>query len=198
MLTLSFHLHSFLLRTPPRAQWLAQGIASFVAIFLAPAVFIIFAKAYPCILDVTATTCEFSAPSAAAWRAATIAATSPTLPIPRSSGIFAIVLSCFASIMTACKHFVLVGDKAKYRAYMPNWMAFGIMMVVPQPCIAVAIMIGACISVVWQRFWPKNHENYLYSAIAGMISGEGIGGILNAILAIAGVSAGTDIAMPGH
>lgn len=175
---------------------MAQGIASLAAIFLAPALFLVFAKGYPCILDVGAESCEYSVPSASAWRAATIAATSPTLPIPRSSGIFAVCLSVFACAMTVAKYFVLTGPREKYREYIPNWVAIGIMMVVPVPCIGIAIMMGALISLVWHRFWRRTHDEYLFSVIAGMISGEGIGGIFNAILAIAGVSAGTSIGCP--
>lgn len=40
----------FLLRTPPNQQWLAQGLGTIVAVFLAPALFVLFTKAYPCII----------------------------------------------------------------------------------------------------------------------------------------------------
>ncbi|KAH7169905.1 OPT oligopeptide transporter protein-domain-containing protein [Dactylonectria macrodidyma] len=188
----------FLLKTPPRAQWLAQGIASLAAIFLAPAIFLVFAKGYPCILDAAAESCQYSVPSASAWRAATIAATSSTLPIPTSSGIFAICFAVFANVVTVLKHFTFVGSREKYRDYLPNFMAFGTMMVVPLPCIGTAVMIGAIISLLWQKFWCSSWDNYLFSVIAGMISGEGIGGIFNAILAIAGVSTQTGIGCPAN
>ncbi|CAH0057768.1 unnamed protein product [Clonostachys solani] len=194
-LTADFRI-GFLLRTPPRAQWIAQGIGSLAAIFLAPAIFLLFAQAYPCILDVSSESCAYSAPSATAWRAATIAATSPTLPIPRSSGIFAICLAVLGSLTTVVKYFYFVGPRQKYRNYLPNWMGFGVMMVVPQPCIGLAVLIGAILSKVWEKFRPRSHNDYLFAVIAGMISGEGVGGIFNAILAIAGVSAGTTVGCP--
>lgn len=54
----------FLLRTPPNQQWLAQGVGTIVAVFLAPALFVLFAKAYPCILVLGGTVnCPFTAPS---------------------------------------------------------------------------------------------------------------------------------------
>ncbi|KAF7549350.1 hypothetical protein G7Z17_g6434 [Cylindrodendrum hubeiense] len=186
----------FLLRTPPRTQWFAQGIASIVAVFLAPAIFIVFATAYPCILDIEATSCQFSAPSVSAWRAATIAATSPTLPIPPSSGYFAIAFSVFACATVVFKHFYLTGDRERYIVYMPNFIAFGLMMVVPSPSIGTAIMMGATISFIWQKLRAKSHENHLFSVAAGMIAGEGIGGVVNAIIAIAGVTAGTGVGCP--
>ncbi|KAJ5492409.1 OPT oligopeptide transporter protein-domain-containing protein [Penicillium expansum] len=186
----------YLLRTPPRTQWIAQGLASLVAIFLAPAIFIVFSTAYPCILDIKATSCEFSAPSVSAWRAATIAATSPTLPIPPSSGYFAIGLSVLGCATVVFKNFYLTGDRQRYIVYVPNFVAFALMMVVPSPSIGLALIIGATASFVWQRFKAKNHENYFLSVAAGMIAGEGIGGVVNAIIAIAGFTGGTQIACP--
>jgi uncharacterized oligopeptide transporter (OPT) family protein len=63
----------FLLRTPPNQQWVAQGLGTIVAVFLAPALFMLFSKAYPCIIDLEAETCPFGAPSVAAWRAVAVA-----------------------------------------------------------------------------------------------------------------------------
>lgn len=65
----------FLLRVPPLTQWIAQGIATLIAVFLAPGMFILFAKAYPCIIDLEAESCPFSAPSVSAWRAVAVAMT---------------------------------------------------------------------------------------------------------------------------
>lgn len=65
----------FLLRVPPLTQWVAQGIATLIAVFLAPGMFILFTKAYPCIIDLEAESCPFSAPSVSAWRAVAVAMT---------------------------------------------------------------------------------------------------------------------------
>lgn len=186
----------YLLGTPARAQWIAQGIATLAAVFLSPGIFIVFATAYPCILDLSAQSCAFAAPSVSAWRAATIASTSPSLPIPTSSGIFAICLSVFGAALVVLKHFVLTGDREKYRAYVPNMMGFGIMMVVPAPSLGIAIAMGAFIAAAWEKFWPQTHQAFLFPVVAGMIAGEGIGGVANAIMSIAGVSAGTNVACP--
>ncbi|KAM0417105.1 hypothetical protein ACHAPT_012880 [Fusarium lateritium] len=191
-LTADFRV-GFLLRAPPLSQWIAQLLGSCVAVFLAPAVFLIFASAYPCILDISAESCAFSAPSVAAWRAATIAATSPTLPIPKSSGIFAICITVVACLATIVKHLYLVRERQRYRLYLPNFMVFGLMMVVPQPCVGIAMMIGAIVALVWKRLRRDSYEAYLFSVLSGMIAGEGIGGIVNAVLAIAGAQAGTGV-----
>lgn len=106
----------FLLRTPPIQQWLTQGLGTFVAIFLAPAIFNLFMTAYPCVIAMT-DGCAFSAPSVAAWRIVAIAATDPELPIPTSAGIFAIVFSVFGCFMVVLRHYVWVGKLEWVRAY---------------------------------------------------------------------------------
>ena len=91
----------FLLRTSPKQQFLAQGLGTIVAVFLAPALFMLFAKAYPCIITLDTTglvKCPFSAPSVSAWRAVAVAMTDPTFPVPTSSGIFSIIFAAVSSI----------------------------------------------------------------------------------------------------
>lgn len=125
----------FLLRTPPNQQWIAQGLGTIVAVFLAPALFMLFAKAYPCIIDLELSslpTCQFSGPSIAAWRAVAQAITDPVFPVPTSSGIFSIVFAVFGVIMIFIRHYCYVGKWAKYRIYHPNMMCIGLAFVLPQ------------------------------------------------------------------
>ncbi|KAG9979728.1 oligopeptide transporter, partial [Aureobasidium melanogenum] len=62
----------YLLRTSPFQQWVAQGLGTIVACVLAPAMFMLFSKAYPCIIDIEADKCPFAAPSVGAWRAVAV------------------------------------------------------------------------------------------------------------------------------
>jgi uncharacterized oligopeptide transporter (OPT) family protein len=103
----------FLLRTPPKQQWWAQAIGTVVCTVLTPALFVLFTRAYPCILDINAETCAFQAPAIAEWRAVTQAMTDPTFPVPRSSGIFAIVFSVFSGAMVLARHYAYRGKWAK-------------------------------------------------------------------------------------
>jgi uncharacterized oligopeptide transporter (OPT) family protein len=179
----------FLLRTPPITQWIAQGVGTAVAIFLAPAMFQLFATAYPCIIDINAPpTCPFQVPSVAAWRATAIAVTDPTFPIPTSSGIFAIVFSIFGSAMVLIKHYVWVGRLAWVRTYHPNMMVVGLSFVLSQTHYGTAMTIGAGASYFWQKRNPQSFDVYGYAVAAGLIAGEGIGGVINAIFEVAGIS----------
>ena len=177
----------FLLRTPPNQQWLAQGIGTIVAIFLAPVMFRLFATAYPCIIDANADVCPFQVPSVAAWRATAVAVTDPTFPIPSSSGIFAIVFSIFGSVMVLVRHYLWVGEWAWVRTYHPNMMCIGLAFVLAQTQYGTAMVIGSGAATIWNRRNPSNFDIYGYAVAAGLIAGEGIGGVINAVFQIANI-----------
>ena len=150
----------FLLRTPPDQQWLAQGLGTIIACFLAPALFILFAKAYPCILDAEAETCAFSAPSVAAWRAVAVAVTDPVFPVPTSSGIFSVVFALFGGAMTVFRQYGYNGSWAKYRKFHPNFMCIGLAFTLVQTYYGTAMCIGAIPAYFWAKRNPKSFDVY--------------------------------------
>jgi uncharacterized oligopeptide transporter (OPT) family protein len=132
-------------------------------------------------------TCAFGGPSIAAWRAVALAVTNPGgINIPRSSGIFAIVMGVVAMVQAVVRHYYLVGPREKYREFLPNWGAAALPMILPNPSILNTAAFGAIFGAIWKKFFPKNWEIYAYSVAAGMIAGEGLGGVVNAIITIAG------------
>lgn len=190
----------FLLGTPPKLQWYAQAMGSVVAMFMSPGVFILFTKAYPCVLDSEAKKCAFSAPSVAAWKAVAVAVTEPTIPVPKSSAIFSIVLAVISVIVVIVRHNFLVGHREKYRLYIPNFMAIGLAFVLPATQYSTAMLTGAIIAYVWAKKNAASFDLLCYAIAAGMIAGEGLGGVVNAVLEIAGRGPskyGISIACPG-
>ncbi|GKT89226.1 OPT oligopeptide transporter [Colletotrichum tofieldiae] len=193
----------FLLRTPPHLQFYAQAIGAAVSVFLAPGVFVLFMAAYPCIWKELGPeeTCAFGAPSVLAWRAVAEAVTKPQLPIPKSCAIFTIVMGVVCAIQAVAKNFYLVGPRMKYRAYLPNWMSIGVAWVLgPDSGYANAIMAGALFAWAWKKYYPKKYETHCFAAAAGLIAGEGFGGVINAAIELGGVSGsaiGSQIALPG-
>lgn len=193
----------FLLRTPPVKQWIAQTVGLIVAVFLAPALFIVFAKAYPCVITQDSNArCVFAAPSVAAWKAVAIAVTNRGgINIPLSSGIFAIVMGVITMVQAVVRHYYLVGEREKYREWLPNWGAAALPMILPNPSILNTAAYGAIAGYLWKRYFPNNWELYAYSVAAGMIAGEGLGGVVNAIITIAGADGekyGVFIACPAE
>ncbi|KAI1842514.1 hypothetical protein JX265_012674 [Neoarthrinium moseri] len=190
----------FLLKVAPNLQFYAQAFGTLVAMFLAPSIFLLFASAYPCILDAEATECPFDVPSVTAWRAVAEAVTLPQIPIPLSSGIFAVVIGAWSIAQVFVKRKYLVGEREKYRNWLPNWMAIGVAFVLPATHYSTAMFTGAWIAALWQKKWPKNFEVYCYAIAAGLIAGEGLGGVINAALTLGGVGGavhGSSIGCPG-
>ncbi|RVD80561.1 uncharacterized protein DFL_008456 [Arthrobotrys flagrans] len=182
----------FLLRTPPRVQWYAQGVGSFVSIWLAPSIFVLFTKAYPCIVDLELSdSCDFLAPSVSAWRAVAVAMTDPSFPIPTSSGIFAIVISIVGVLVVIGRHYLNSTGHTKAAKFMPNMMVLGLGFLLPQTQYSTAMCIGATIAYLWQKKWPLTFEIYCFSIAAGLIAGEGIGGVINALFQVVNISGNT-------
>ncbi|KAE8381144.1 OPT oligopeptide transporter protein-domain-containing protein [Aspergillus bertholletiae] len=186
----------FLLGTPPRLQYAAQMIGTLVAALVAPTMFLIFSSAYPCILSTEETAgnggshrCEFPAPSVAAWRAIVLAATRPESPIPRSSWVFSIAMAVLASAMVLVKNFC-AGKWNRIQPYYPNMMILAMAFTLPSTQYGTAMLIGAIIASIWKKRRPDGFDKYAYAVAAGAMAGEGIGGVINAILSAIGLDGG--------
>ncbi|KAL2850654.1 OPT superfamily oligopeptide transporter [Aspergillus pseudoustus] len=182
----------FFLRTPPRLQWYGQWLGTIPAIFLSPAMFIVFMKGYGCVLDLSqATTCSFSAPSAAAYRVVTSSILSPELPISGAIWGFAGV-ACALTIMIHClRAWAQATDRFRLAACLPNMMAMGFGVVLPASQYGLALVIGALAARLWRRKHPHTFNLLYFAVAAGMIGGESIGGLVKAILNIANVGGPT-------
>ncbi|CCC06054.1 unnamed protein product [Sordaria macrospora k-hell] len=183
----------YLLGTPPIKQWIAQAIGTFVAVWLSPGLFVLFTKAYPCIYDpeLEDAECPFAVPSVSAWAAVARAVTDPDVSIPLSSGLFAIVMGIVSVAQVVVRHFWLVGERDKWRKWLPNWGAIALAWVIPAPVFANAALLGAIIAAIWRKYSMRTWDIYGYALAAGFIAGEGLGGVVGAVLTLAGVDGAT-------
>lgn len=189
----------FLLRTSPKLQWLAQSIGTLVATFLAPAIFVLFATAYPCILNPSPESCPFAAPSVSAWRAVAVAVTSPDFTPPETAKWFSICFAVFGSCMVLVRHCLWTGRWEWMRAYHPNMMIISMAFLLPNTVCGTAMLIGASTAGLWNAQSPRTFGMYGTALAAGLMAGEGIGGVVNAALTIMGVdfdAIGTNVLCP--
>ncbi|KAK1226738.1 hypothetical protein PQX77_010283 [Marasmius sp. AFHP31] len=188
----------YLLRAKPKVQFIAQLVGSAVAVFLSVGLFILFTKASPCIIaPETDGKCTYGAPAVASWVAVSVAVTAPKLPISPSSGYTAIGLGLAAVATCIVKHLFI---PKKYWIYVPNFNAIGLAFVTPQVFYPIAMAVGSVINYFWQKRNPKSHDLYMFAISAGLLAGEGLGGVFNALLAVIGVDGsvfGTGIGCPG-
>jgi uncharacterized oligopeptide transporter (OPT) family protein len=175
-----------LLRASPRVQFYGQMIGALVSIFMSVGIYVLFSEAYPCINDLAGQAhCSFPAPDVGAWRAIAVAVTSPTLPIPPSSGYTSIGFGVLAILVTFIKYRFVPEDK---RGWVPNLNAIGIAFILPTATYPTAMAFGATVVFLWQRNYPMAYGMYCYAIAAGFIAGEGLGGIVGAVLQVAKVS----------
>lgn len=77
-----------LLSATPKGQFWAQLAGTVSTIVPMVGAFLVYTKAYPCIIDHTIEKCPFQLPAVMAWKAVAIAMTDTNSPIPRTSGTF--------------------------------------------------------------------------------------------------------------
>ena len=120
--------------------------------------YIVFVKAYPCINELTETTCAFPAPDVGAWRAVSVAVSSPALPIPRSSGITALCLGGLAILSTFVKYRFVHPER---HGWFPNWNAVGIAFILGPLCTyPMAMLFGSIVALTWRKYWPAGAVMY--------------------------------------
>ncbi|KAG0323615.1 hypothetical protein BGZ99_002670 [Dissophora globulifera] len=183
-----------LIGASPRAMLGAQLTGSVFAIGIAIPLFIVYTKAYPCVLDPTATNCQFGVPAVVAWESVCKILTGDGR-VPQASMITAIVSSLLAIAN------VIVRVKFVPEAWKPYWInlnAVGLGLINPSPAIPVAMLIGWSAGQIWKRTSSATHERLMYSISAGLIAGVGISGLLNAALTIGGVKEGPIKTGCGH
>lgn len=186
-----------LLRAAPRVQFYAQCCGAIVSVFMSVAMYVLFSEAYPCInsLELSAH-CSFSAPDVGAWRAIASAITASSLPVPSSSAYFSLAILIWAFVQTFIKYRFI---PPQYQQYVPNLVGVGIAFILNTTTYPTAMAFGATFAYFWKKNYPAGFGMYCYACAAGMIAGEGLGGIIGAILQVAGVSGnyyGTAIGCP--
>ncbi|KAL2787432.1 OPT oligopeptide transporter protein-domain-containing protein [Aspergillus keveii] len=164
-----------------------------IAVFLSPALFLLFARAFPCITDASATTCQFALPSVTAWRVITEAILAPKIPISQSSWVCSVIMAVISMGMVLLKRFLAQSTNTavrKYAVFVPNMSLVGLSMATPGTMVSLTIGLGSVASWVWKKRWPASHGRFVYAVASGGIAGEGIGNVVQSILQISGVGGG--------
>ncbi|KAG6375318.1 hypothetical protein JVT61DRAFT_3545 [Boletus reticuloceps] len=113
---------------------------------------------------------------------------------PTSSGYTAIGLGIAAVLSVVAKYTIV---PPKYHVFVPNFNAIGIGFILSasfRPSLTLTHARHATHRA------PTHHDTFCYAIAAGFIAGEGLGGIVNAILTIAGVGGakyGSSVGCPG-
>ncbi|KAJ3370206.1 hypothetical protein GGF31_004263 [Allomyces arbusculus] len=178
------------------AQVRTQLLGATLAAPLTALVFSLYVHAYPCILaerdDDCATQHGFSLTAANTWKVFAIAmADGPAAIAARvpPSALAACGVAAAAVVVTGVIRRVLLQPRG-YAWIVPQWNAIGVAMLNPRTDYAFAAWLGALVSVVWQRQAPHAHDKLLFTVASGFIAGEGLWGLVAAVMNIVGLSNG--------
>lgn len=107
---------SHLLRSSPKAIFCGQLVGAIVSIFMAAGIYVVFSTAYPCINDLSYTTCSFPIPDVQSWRVGFFGTIYITLSRLLTHRIG--YLSCGFIIDTSNPTVIRIyGDWVRYRSY---------------------------------------------------------------------------------
>ncbi|KAI8362601.1 OPT oligopeptide transporter protein-domain-containing protein [Blakeslea trispora] len=167
-----------LIGASPRSQFWAQFVASFFAIGIAVGLFILFAEAYPCIISPEDGECEFGLVAVRAWYNVTLLLTGGGEALTREGIIVTIVCAIVGLVGPFVREFLV---PKKFHRYFPSISAIGIAMINTSPEVPLAMFIGWVAGKIWKRVDPVAYDNYMYSTSGGLIAGQGISAILQAV-----------------
>lgn len=128
---------------------------------------------------------EVPAPAAHAWRAVAevLAQGFSALPLHVP---WAILAASILAASNAVLFRVVRYCKPGYEIYIPSALAFGIGFIVP-PKQAMTMFAGALIHFIWKKVSKETEERYFFTISSGLIAGEGLMGVLVAILKLIGL-----------
>jgi uncharacterized oligopeptide transporter (OPT) family protein len=166
----------YILGANPRRQFLAQFYGCFFGtLMIVPAWYLMFPD--------KATLDSFNPPAANMWKAVAEALTKGLDFVPKTAQIGIVVGGLLGIAMPLIEVLLL---PAKYRKYFPSAMGLGLAWVVPFQN-AFSFAIGAVVTFVWSKMFPKAVEKYNVPIASGLVAGESL---LAAFIAIASTLVG--------
>jgi OPT family oligopeptide transporter len=166
----------YLLGAKPRAQFKAQLIGILAGILFCVPVYKLFDTAY----DIGGE--ELPAPAAHAWRAMAELLAQGLDALPHNAE-----LAVFCGLVFGVAMPVL-GKIGSIKKYLPSGLAFGIAFIVPA-YYSLAMFVGMVIFQAWRKKHPAKADRLGFSIASGLIAGEGLMGIVVAVLTILGFTA---------
>lgn len=167
----------YMLGASPRKQFISQlwGIAAGVC-FAVP-VYLLFDSAY----DIGGEGSRLGAPAAVAWKAVAEVMSKGFGALPPHA-VEAIIggLIFGGSIPVLKKLF------PKIAPFLPSGLAFGIAFIVPA-FYSITMFLGSMALIAWNKKNKAGCERMVFAVACGLVAGEGLGGIVNAVLTILGV-----------
>uniref|UniRef100_A0A7S1PFN5 Oligopeptide transporter n=1 Tax=Percolomonas cosmopolitus TaxID=63605 RepID=A0A7S1PFN5_9EUKA len=171
----------YLHNVSPRSQFFTQLIGICAGLMCAVPIYKLYDLAYHVGDDIPA-------PAAHAWKAVAEVLSKGLTNLPKYSAWGALGGFIFGALLATTHNTVkLVPKLRKFADFIPSALAFGIGMIVP-PKQSLAMFAGSVIVIVWRLVSVQNHKHYFFAVSSGLIAGEGLVGILIALLKLMGAN----------
>ncbi len=164
----------WLLGASPRKQVIAQLYGVFAGILVCVPIYILFERAFEIGGD------KLPAPAAHAWKAMAEVLSKGLAAMPDHSIPAVLVALVIGALIPTIRHFFKGA-----RPYLPSGMAIGIAFIV-QPFYSLTMCAGALLYSAWQRRNAAAATALGFSLASGLIAGEGLTGVLTALLKLMG------------
>lgn len=163
-----------MLGASPYKQFKAQCVGIFMGMLICVPVFKLFDAAY------TIGEGDLPAPAAHAWKAMAQLLSQGLDTLPEKSTEAILIAVVFGVIMSLLKKV----DSVK--AWVPSGLAMGIAFIVPA-YYSVAMFVGAMFLIFWQKRNKASCESLSFAVASGLVAGEGLMGIVVAVLTLLGI-----------
>lgn len=167
----------YLLGASPRKQLVAQLIGITAGILVCVPIYVLFDSVYEIGIDP-----EVPAPAAHAWKAMAEVLSVGLEALPQHATWAVLGGLAFGAIMPIIRRVV----PESVGTYVPSGLAVGIAFIVPA-YYSVAMFMGAMLYQVWLRIDRDGATALGFAVASGLIAGEGLMGVGNAILELFGV-----------
>ena len=169
-----------LLGASPRKQLVAQLIGITVGVLVCVPIYVLFDNVY----DIGAE--QFPAPAAHAWKAMAEVLSVGFEALPQNSTWAVLGGLLFGSLVPILRRSL----PENIATYLPSGLAFGIAFIVPA-YYSVAMFLGALAYQAWLRADRVAATALGFAVASGLIAGEGLMGVVNAILTYFEISRAT-------
>lgn len=171
-----------LLGASPRKQLLAQLIGIAGGILICVPIYMLFMSAYGLAgMEGVNPETGFPAPAAQAWKAMAELLSQGLDAMPTNAVYGVIAGGAFGVLMPVLRKFVPALGKV-----LPSGLAFGIAFIIPA-YYSLAMFFGTVIFYIWKARSPQNAKELGFAIASGLIAGEGLMGVVNAVLTMVGV-----------
>ncbi|MDJ0520691.1 MAG: OPT family oligopeptide transporter [Planctomycetota bacterium] len=161
-----------LLGASPRKQFVAQLFGIAAGILICVPIYLLMTEAY----DFGSK--EMPAPSAFAWKAMADVLAQGLDALPMHAPWAVLVGALFGILVP-----VLRLKAPAVRPYLPSGLAFGVAFIIPA-FYSFTFLIGAIVYAIWKARGRGSAEALGFAVASGLIAGEGLMGIINAVLTL--------------